>query len=121
MAPTIRPGVLAGAGAAAGLRAGASTQVQFNNSGSFGGSANLTWVSPTLTIGASGSTGQLQLAGSGSGVVTIAPQFAAGTYNFNLPLVAGTSGQPLLSGGGGASPMTFGSIGDQSTGRHFCR
>ena len=63
-----------------------------------------------MTIGASGATGQLALAGSGSGVVTILPQFAAGTYNFNLPTGAGTSGQPLLSGGGGAAPMTFGSL-----------
>jgi len=36
--------------------------VQFNSGGSFAGSANLTWVSPTLTIGSPGSaTGQLSL------------------------------------------------------------
>lgn len=56
------------------------------------------------------STGQLGLAGATSGTVTILPQAAAGTYNFNLPTGAGTSGQPLLSGGGGASPMTFGTL-----------
>ena len=32
--------------------AGSNTQLQFNNSGAFGASANLTWVSPALTIGA---------------------------------------------------------------------
>src|SRR5208337_1243331 len=101
-----------GACGSASLPGGANTQVEFNNSGSFGGSANLTWVSPELTIGAAGSaTGQLALAGTTSGVVTVQSQAAAGTYNFNLPTVAGTSGQPLLSGGGGASPMTFGTLG----------
>lgn len=51
------------------------------------------------------------LNGSSSGAISILPQAAAGTYNFNLPITAGTSGQPLLSGGGVASPMTFGTLG----------
>ena len=29
------------------------------------------------------------------------PQAAAGTYNFNLPITAGTTNQPLISKGGG--------------------
>ena len=53
-----------GGGGGSGTPGGSTTQVQFNNSGSFGGSTNLTWVSPTLTIGASGATGQLQLTGA---------------------------------------------------------
>lgn len=62
-------------------------------------------------LGISGSDqGTLGFAGVTSGVVTIKPQSAAGTYNFNLPTGAGTSGQPLLSGGGGSSPMTFGTL-----------
>lgn len=32
----------------------------------------------------------------------------SGTFNFNLPTTAGSSGQSLLSGGGGNSPMTWG-------------
>jgi hypothetical protein len=56
-------------------------------------------------------TGQLLFGGATSGVITIQPQDAAGTYNFNLPTGAGSSGQPLLSGGGGSSPMTFGTLG----------
>lgn len=69
-------------------------------------------LSGTATLGAAaGTTGTLGLLGTTSGRVTIAPQAAAGTYNFNLPTGAGTSGQPLLSGGGGASPMTFGTLG----------
>lgn len=53
----------------------------------------------------------LKLLGTTSGVISITPQAAAGTYNFNLPISAGTAGQPLLSGGGGATAMTFGTLG----------
>ena len=51
------------------------------------------------------------LYGSASGVITIGGQAAAGTYNFNLPTGAGTAGQPLLSGGGGAAAQTYGTLG----------
>lgn len=54
-------------------------------------------------------TGSLILSGITSGTVTIIPQDAAGTFNFNLPTTAGSSGQSLLSAGGGSSPMTWGS------------
>lgn len=85
-----------------------STSVQFNAAGVFGGSANLTWVSPALSIGATASaTGQLKLAGLTSGAVTVQPQAVAGTFNFNLPTSAGTSGHCLKSAGGGSSPMTW--------------
>lgn len=47
------------------------------------------------------------LQGSSSGVVSVLVQAAAGTYNFDLPITAGTSGQVLTSGGGGATPMTW--------------
>jgi hypothetical protein len=49
----------------------------------------------------------IALGGSISGVVTIAPQASAGTYNFNLPITSGSSGQVLTSGGGSNSPMTW--------------
>ncbi len=65
------------------------------------------------------STGQIGLAGATSGTVTILPQAAAGTYNFNLPTGAGTAGQPLLSGGGGSSPMTFGTLSAAGGGTGF--
>jgi hypothetical protein len=51
----------------------------------------------------------LQLIGSESGIISILPQANAGTYNLNPPTTAGTAGQPLLSGGGAAAPMTWGS------------
>ena len=61
----------------------------------------------TFTLGATGFLGSVVLDGSTSGAVTIQPQATAGTYNFNLPTTAGTSGYLLSSGGGGASPMTW--------------
>ena len=51
-----------------GTPGGSNTQVQFNNSSAFGGSANLTWVSPALTIGAQQTTrGTLTLANTAAG------------------------------------------------------
>lgn len=53
------------------------------------------------------SAASLDINGSSSGVVSILPQAAAGTFNFNLPTTAGTSGYVLTSAGGGSSPMTW--------------
>lgn len=76
------------------------------------GNANVTVSAGVVTFGIANSVlGSLKVTGNISGTITIAPQAAAGTYNFNLPIVAGTSGAPLLSAGGGASPMTFGTVG----------
>ena len=100
--------------AGSGSAGGSNTQVQFNNITALGGSANLTWVSPALTIGVAGATsGQLQLApaGSASGTVTVQNPSTTAAYNFNLPTSAGTSGQPMLSGGGGSTAMSFGTLG----------
>jgi hypothetical protein len=49
----------------------------------------------------------LNLSGTTSGTITIQPQDAAGTYNWNLPTTAGASGQVLQSAGGGSAPMTW--------------
>lgn len=54
--------------------------------------------------------GDLILAGSSSGLLSIKTQAAAGTFNFNMPTTAGTSGQVLTSAGGGSSPMTWTTI-----------
>ncbi len=62
-------------------------------------------------LGAAGSsTGQLGFSGTTSGTVTMQPQAAAGNYNFNLPITPGTPGQPLISGGGGVAPQTYGTL-----------
>lgn len=103
---------LAPGGGGGGTPGGSNTYVQYNGSGAFTGDINFTYVSPgALTLGSnSRSTGILNLSGTTNGTVTIQPQGAAGTYNFNLPTSAGTSGLPLISGGGGTAPMTWGDI-----------
>lgn len=69
---------------------GANTQVQFNNAGAFGASANLTWVSPALTIGVGGATtGQLKMAGSTSGTTTVVANVAA-SGTMTLPAATDT-------------------------------
>jgi hypothetical protein len=61
----------------------------------------------TPVLGAVGATGTLGFSGTTSGVVTVQPQAAAGTYNFNLPITAGTAGQLLTSQAGGATAMSW--------------
>jgi hypothetical protein len=56
------------------------------------------------------STSGLTLYGSGSNAVTISDFAVSGTYSFNLPATAGSVGQVLKSGGGGAGPMTWSSL-----------
>ena len=72
-------------------------------------------ITATPTLGVAGTiTGQLKLADGIASGNTITIQSAGTTiadYNFNLPTGAGTAGQPLLSGGGGAAAMTFGTLG----------
>jgi hypothetical protein len=64
--------------------------------------------SGATSFGTAGSlSGVLNISGSTSGTITMQPQAAAGTYNFNLPTTAGTSGYVLTSGGGSSSPMTW--------------
>lgn len=79
------------------------------------GNANATISNGALTLGQGGIAGQVLLNGAVSGLVTVNPASAAGTYNFNLPITAGTAGAPLLSGGGGTSPMTFGTLSGTTT------
>jgi hypothetical protein len=65
----------------------------------------------TLSSGANGGTGGgLNLNGATSGSVTVQPQAAAGTWNFNLPTSAGAANSVLTSQGGGAA-MTWSAAG----------
>jgi hypothetical protein len=69
---------------------------------------------PTPVLGVNGTTsGAIGLANSttGGATATIQNPSATAAYNFNLPSTAGTSGQALLSGGGGSAPMTWGTAG----------
>jgi uncharacterized membrane protein len=111
--------VALGAGGGGGTPGGSDTQVQFNNSSSFGGSANLTWVSPALTIGVEASaSGTLNLANGNATGDTVTIQnisTTAGDWNFNLPATAGSSGQVLTSAAGGSSPMTWTTLAASAT------
>lgn len=97
---------------------GASNDIQYNDgAGGFGGgrctmdsSSNVSCAGSMTTGSGGGTTGSVALRGATSGTVTIQPQAVAGTYNFNLPTSAGSPGQPLLSGGGGASAQTYGAL-----------
>lgn len=94
----------------------------------FGGAASLPFIiaantgqvsfnGSALTLGVSGSSaGSLIVSGGSSGAVTIKTVASAGTWNFNLPVTAGTINQPLISQGGGTSAMAWGSLsGNTST------
>lgn len=70
----------------------------------------LTWPGAMSLGVAAGTTGALNLLGTTSGTVTIQPQSAAGTYNFNLPITAGSTGQVLTSQGGSSTAMTWTSV-----------
>lgn len=68
----------------------------------------------TLCVGASCATpvgifdgGTYNVYGSSSGVISIVPQAAAGTYNLNLPITPGATGDCLTSAAGGSNPMTW--------------
>jgi len=104
---------LAATGSGGGVLIGGDTQLYrsaadvLRTPDSFTVDVNLT-VSGTASIGAaSGTTGTINLLGSTSGTVSVLVQAAAGTYNFNLPTTAGSSGHVLTSGGGGATAMTW--------------
>lgn len=92
-------------GASAG---GSDTQVQFNNTGNLGGSANFTFDGSNVQIGAQG---DLRLADSDSSnyVALQAPATVASNVTFTLPSADGSSGQALVTNGSGV--LSFGSAG----------
>ena len=67
----------------------------------------LNWVGAMNLGAAAGTTGSLSLTGTTSGVVTIAPQAAAGTYTFALPTTVGALGSYLTSDGGAGTGFTW--------------
>jgi hypothetical protein len=92
---------------------GSNTQIQFNNSGSFGGSANLVWDGSNLNIGAQG---DLRLQDSTGGEY-IAQQAAATTTSYTLTWPAGVAagnGYVLKSTTGGVLSWEEASAGGTS-------
>ena len=83
-----------------GVPGGSNTQIQFNSSGSFGGSANLTWDGTNFVID---SEGALRLGDTtGSEYVGIkAPGTVTSTYTLTLPAADGTANQVLTTNGSG--------------------
>jgi len=74
-----------------GTPASPSTSIQFNNSGSFGGSANLEWDGTGVTVGVSGTLGYVKFGNATSGTVTLEPVTGAlGTVTVSLPAATDT-------------------------------
>jgi hypothetical protein len=90
-----------------GVPDGSNTQIQFNDNGAFGGSANFTWDGSNVTIGAQG---DLRLADSSGGeyVALQAPTTVASNVTFTLPGADGTADQVLTTNGSGA--LSFATI-----------
>jgi hypothetical protein len=77
---------------------GSDTQIQFNNSGSFGGSANLIWDGTNLNIGATGEI-RLQDTTGGEYVGLKSAGTVATAYTLTLPTTSGSAGQVLTVDG----------------------
>jgi hypothetical protein len=88
-----------GGGGGGGTPGGANTQVQFNSSGSFGGSANLTWDGGNVQIG---SSGRLKLSNGVTNYVGFnAPSVIPANVTWTLPSTDGASGNFLITNGSG--------------------
>ena len=79
---------------------GSNTQVQFNNSGAFGGSANLTWDGSNLSIAAQGDL-RLQDSTGGEYIALQAPATVASNVTLTLPANDGDADQALITDGSG--------------------
>ena len=83
-----------------GVPGGSNTQIQFNNSGSFGGSANLVWDGTNLNIGATGEA-RFQDTTGGQYVGLKAAGTVASSYTLVLPTATGTANQVIKTDGSG--------------------
>ncbi len=88
------------------------TSVDWNNRLLYDATGNqqLFWSTSGLQVGLNGTTpGMLAIDNGNIGGASVIIQNTSTTspYNFNLPATPGTTGQVLISGGGGSSPMTW--------------
>jgi hypothetical protein len=83
-----------------GVPGGSNTQIQFNNAGSFGGSANLTWDGTNFVIGATGEA-RFQDTTGGQYVGLKAAGTVASSYTLVLPTATGTANQVIQTDGSG--------------------
>jgi len=79
---------------------GSNTQIQFNNSGAFGGSANFTWDGSNIQVGLQGAV-RFADADSSNYVAFRAPATVASNVTWTLPSIDGTSAQVLSTNGAG--------------------
>jgi len=86
-------------GGGGGTPGGSDTQVQFNNSGAFGGSANFTWNGASLQIGGQGAVRFADL-DSSNYVAFRAPSTVGTNVTWTLPAADGSNGQVLSTNGG---------------------
>ncbi len=99
--PSANPAVTSITGTANEITASAST-------GAVTLSIPSTFIAPgTLAAVTSASAPTYLITGASSGTISVLPQTNSGTYNFNMPTTAGTSGYLLTSAGGGGSAMTW--------------
>jgi len=85
-----------------GVPGGSNTQVQFNNSGAFGGSANLTWDGTNLVLDAEGALRLGDNTGTGYvGLKAPATLTSDTAYTLVLPVATGTANQVLQTDGSG--------------------
>jgi hypothetical protein len=84
-----------------GSAAGSNTQLQFNSSGVFGASANLTWDGSNLQVG---SQGDVRFGDSDNSnyIALQGPSTVASNVTFTLPSADGTNGQVMTTNGSGA-------------------
>jgi hypothetical protein len=90
----------AASGGGGGSPGGSNTQIQFNNSGAFGGSANLTWDGTNVQLGA---TGALRFADTDSSnyVAFKSPGVVSANVTWTLPATDGSASQVLSTNGSG--------------------
>jgi len=86
---------------------GSNTQIQFNNAGAFGGSANLVWDGTNVTVGA---TGEVRFGDTSGGeyVGLKSAGTVASSFTLTLPTTSGANGQVMTVDGSGN--LSFGDI-----------
>jgi len=90
---------VAGGGGGGGSPGGSSTQVQFNSSGAFGGSANFTWDGTNVQLGTQGAL-RFADADSSNFVGLRAPSTITNNTTYTLPAADTTTGGYVLSSNG---------------------